>query len=325
MPVFRSDATKGRSDRAGPSLVLLEAGTGPGRQPRVGVMPVVDSPGGRGDAAPMHRAPRRTAAIAALALSIVACGGTPPSPALTDPVDILAAAATGFAEARTVHVDVAADGELALDVTGTGNAAPVVLTDTTAALDLDLRGGDARATFAIPGLLGLRGEVIALDGETFFKSTLTGAQYQRVSMGDAAEQLPDGATPDPSAVAEMVSGLREVLERPGVDPVLAQEVTCGSGSCYVVTLRLTPEELAALGVDPSGVPVPGGLPVPIPDVTDQTVDLAIRVDKSTTRLAGMTVGIAGGETGDLTAELTFTDWDEDLSISAPPADQVAPG
>lgn len=278
----------------------------------------------RGDPAPMHPV-ERLILVSSLAALVAACGGTPPSPALTDPVEILGQAATQFATAQSVHIDVAADGELAIDVTGTGGGAPIQLTDTTAAVDADLRQGDAKATFAVPGLLGLRGEFIALDGEAFFKSTLTGPQYQRLPMDDAAGQLPDGATPDPSAVTEMVTELRDALERPGVDPVLGQEVTCGSGTCYVVTLQLTPDELAALGVEDGGVPLPSGLPVPIPEIGDQTIDLSVRVDKATTRLAGMTIAVQGGQSGDVTAELTFTKWDEDPGITAPPADQIAPG
>lgn len=271
----------------------------------------------------MHRRIRLALALP-LAGILAACGGTPPAPDLTDPVSIVEAAVREFAEAEAVHIDIAADGELALDPTGTGGGAPIQLTDTTAAIDLDLRDGDAKATFAAPGLLGLRGELIAVDGEAFIKTTLTGAQYQRMPLDEAGEALPDGATPDPSAIAEMLREVRDALEQPGVDPVLGQEVTCGSGSCYVVTMQLTPDELAALGADSGELPVPSGLPVPMPDLGDQTIDVALLVDKATTRLASMTLGVAGGEAGDITAELTFSSWDEDPGITAPPADQVAP-
>lgn len=273
----------------------------------------------------MHRPAPLLAVLAAAGLVLGACGGTPPAPELTDPIDVVEAAATRFALAESVHIDVAVDGQLALDLTGTGGGAPIQLTDTTAAVDLDLRDGDAEATFAVPGLLGLRGELIAVDGEAFVKTTLTGAQYQRMTLDEAAEQLPDGATPDPSAIAEMVTQLRNALEQPGVDPVLGQEVTCGSGTCYVVTMQLTPAELAALGADVGELPVPGDLPVPVPDLGDQTIDVELRVDKATTRLAGLDLAMAGGETGDLTAQLTFSAWDEDFGIAAPPADQIAPG
>ena len=62
---------------------------------------------------------------------------------------------------------------------------------------------------------------------------------------------------------------------------------------------LTPEELAALGADTGDLPIPSGLPIPIPDVADQTIDLTLRVAKDTTRLAGLTLAIGGGATGDV--------------------------
>jgi hypothetical protein len=92
-----------------------------------------------------------------------------------------------------------------------------------------------------------------------------------------------------------------------------------------VTMQLTPAARAALGADVGDLPVPSDLPIPIPDLGDQTIDVELRVDKATTRLAGLVLGMAGGATGDLTAELTFTDWDEDPGITAPSADEVAPG
>jgi len=261
-------------------------------------------------------------ALAAISLVAAACG-TPSAPELTDPVAILEAAAIQASTAQSVHVDVTADGKLALDLTGTGGGAPIDLADTTASLDLDIAEGAAKATFALPGLLGLRGELIAVDSALYVKTSLTGPLYQRSAFGDA--EAPAGAsTPDPSAIAEMVTQLREALTRPGIDPVKGDDVPCGSATCYTVTIQLTPEELAALGADTGDLPIPSGLPIPIPDLADQTIDLTLRVAKDTTRLAGLTLSIRGGATGELTAEVTFSKWDEDMTIASPPADQVQP-
>ena len=267
--------------------------------------------------------PRLALALAVTSLLAAACG-TPSAPELTDPVAILEAAATQATTAQSVRVDVSAEGQLALDLMGTGAGAPIDLADTTASLDLDIADGAARATFALPGILGLRGELIAVDGAAYVKTSLTGPLYQQTMLSGAATPPGTGATPDPSAIAEMVTQLREVLTQPGVDPIKGDDVPCGTANCYTVTIQLTPEELAALGTGTGGLPIPSGLPIPIPDVADQTVDLTFRVAKDTTRLAGLTVAVGGGATGDLTAEITFSKWDEDLTISAPPADQVQP-
>lgn len=257
------------------------------------------------------------------ALLLVAACGAPSAPELTDPVAILEAAATQASTAQSVRVDVTAEGRLALDLMGTGAGAQIDLADTTAALDLDIADGAAKATFALPGILGLRGELIAVDGAAFVKTSLTGPLYQQTTLGDA-DTPPGASTPDPSAIAEMVTELRDALAQPGIDPVKGDDVPCGTATCYTVTIQLTPAELAALGAGSGDLPIPSGLPIPIPDVADQTVDLTFRVAKDTTRLAGLSVGIGGGATGDLTAEITFSKWDEDLTIVAPPADQVQP-
>jgi hypothetical protein len=271
----------------------------------------------------MHRPSRPTSVPAAalvlsLALVAVACNNEPAVPELTDPTAILQAAATQTAGATAVHMDLAADGEVRLDLTGTGAAAPLSLADTTLNADLDIAGGDARVTFALPGILGLRGELIAVDGTAWVKTTMTGPLYREVPLGGALPTDP-AASPD---TASMLDALGDFLAQPGLDPVKGEDVECGTTTCYTVQIQLTPEELAALGGDAGEIPIPTGLPIPIPDLGDVGIDLTIRVEKATTRLAGLTAVATAGEIGELTAELTFSKWNEAVSISPPPADQV---
>jgi hypothetical protein len=268
-----------------------------------------------------HRLLGPIAFAAVITFVVAACGGTPTASPLTDPDAILKAAATTTATATSFHVDVTADGTLELDLTGTGSSAPLQLSNTTAAADVDIAGGDARATFSVPGLLGLAGEVIAIDGTGYVKTTLTGPLYQQQALGDVPTNVP---SPDPSAIAAMVADIEEFLARPGVDPVKGEDVQCGTTTCYAVAIELTPEELAALGGE-SGAPLPSALPVPVPiDLGDTSLGLTIRVERDSTRLAGVTVVVGMGDAGELTAELTFSKWNEAVSIGAPPADQVAP-
>lgn len=256
------------------------------------------------------------AAVLGAALLIAACGGGPNAPELTDPTEILTATANLATAARSVHVDLTADGELSLDLTGAGTATPVQLTDTTAAADLDITGGDARVTFAIPGVLGLRGELIAIDGTGYVKSTLTGARYRTVALGPAA--------PGDSS-ASMIAGLTDFLKRPGLEPVKGADVACGGGTCYTVTIDLTADELAALGVDTAQIQIPSGLPIPIPSLAGASVNLTVRVAKDTTRLAGLTAVVKTGDTGEATVTVTFSKWNDPITVSAPPADQVDGG
>ena len=118
----------------------------------------------------------------------------------------------------------------------------------------------------------------------------------------------------------MVANLGDFLLKPGVDPVKGEDVSCGGKQCYTVVVDLTADELAALigtGAGATKLPV---------DVAGATLKLIVKVEKDApNRLAGisLTLGLPGDKT--LDAELTFSKWDEPVTITAPPADQVAAG
>lgn len=259
------------------------------------------------------------AVVASLAaLSVGACQSAPAQPELTDPKAILAAAVTSTAAATTVRVDVTADGTVSLDLLGMGTPSPIELDGTTASADLDIANGDARTTFAAPGLLGLTGELIALDGTSYLKSTLTGALYRVQPIGS---EVP---APRGEARNTILKGLTDLLADPRLAPVKGDDTPCGSTTCYRVDIALSPEDLAALGLGelqaPTGLPIP----IPIPDLSAASLDLNVLVAKDTTRLTGLKVTAdLGGGAGVATVDVTFSKWDEPVTITAPPADQLA--
>ena len=266
---------------------------------------------------PRHRSLLAVVTVVLAALAIVACNGTPAPSLLSDPTAILTAAATNASTATGVHVDVVASGKLPIDLTGAGASTGIDLTGTTASVDVDLAGGDLHATFAAPGLLGVRGEVIVVDGATYLKTTLTGPLYQK--QGAATE------VPIPSAdPAGMMKGLEDLLALPGIDPVKGADVACGSATCYTVEVELTPAEIAALTAGAGGGPLPSGLPIPIPNLDQATVGLTFKVDQATTRLAGLTAVVAFDANTSATVEATFSKWNESVTVSPPPPDQIAP-
>jgi hypothetical protein len=271
--------------------------------------------------------------LGVVATTLTACGGDPTVPELTDPTEILTAAATTTATATSVRADLTADGELSLGVGGA--TAPFLLDDATANAEIDLAAGEGRATFAIPGILGLRGEVIVVDGTAYAKTTLTGPQYVVAPIGAVDPSPSSSAAPD---TASMLAALTEFLARPELAPVKGDDTDCAAGTCYAVTVELTADEVAALLGEAGGgggldLPIPGGLPIPMPDLSSiSSLDVTALVDKATTRLSGLRlVASSGGESGssaapsEATVEVRFTGWDEDVSVEAPPADQVQGG
>ena len=257
-------------------------------------------------------------AIAAV-VAIGACQSAPSLPTLTDPNEILAAAVTTASTAKTVRIDGSADGTIGLDLAASGAPAAFELTGTTFSADLDLENGDARATFSAPGLLGLTGEIILVDGTAYLKSTLTGALYRELSIG--------ADIPEPSGVARetILDTLIDLLSNPELDPVKAEDVACGGTTCYQVQITLSPADLMAVGAGDLEPIEVFAIPIPLPDLAAATVDLTVLVAKDTNRLAGMTADADLGANGAAVLDLTFSKWDEAVSISAPPPDQVAPG
>jgi hypothetical protein len=242
-----------------------------------------------------------------VALVAAACGGTAPSkPELTDPKAIIAAAATEAAAAQGVHIDASVDGRLTLDLLGAGaGGGPVDLTGTTAAADLELRGGDARVTFTIAS--AIRGELLSVDGVAYLKTTLSGAQYQ------VQEGFP---TIPPNAIPAALNTLLDILEEPGLEPVKEADVECAAGTCYRVSLALTVADLAELGMD-----LPAGLPA---DLGEASVDLTMDVSRETHRLSGLEAVVTQADGETLTLVATFSKWDEPVTVEAPPPDEIAP-
>lgn len=252
----------------------------------------------------MRTIPRITVSLVA-ALILAACQGQPVN-LLTDPNEILAAAATTAASATSVHVDIAVDGTVAIDPLGTGSASPIDLRDTTLNADLDLQNDKTKATFAAPALIGLAGEVIVADA-MYLKTTLTGPKYQKTAI--------EGTPQSP------LKGLTDLLARADLAPTKGADAPCPGGTCYTLAIKLDATELGALL---GGVSLPSDLPLPLPDVAVSTVDLTLHIEQRTTRVADATATIDLGDTGTVTLQATFTKWNESVQIAPPPADQVEP-
>jgi hypothetical protein len=260
----------------------------------------------------MTRSPHRLPAIgllAGLVLTLAACGG-PSLPALTDPTEIVTAALAATEGAKSVHVDAILDGSISTDLTGTGTTTDLTLTGTTASADVDMAGGKAHATVAVPALLNFNADVIQIGETTYVKSSLSGPQYETMEVTD---DLPV----DPADASGIFDDIGDLLLADGVDPVKGEDVDCGGKQCYTVMIELTPQELATLG----GADAAGMLPL---DISGASVAFTVRVEKDTRRLAGIETVAALGAQGSLTLDVAFSRWDEPFAISAPPADQIKP-
>lgn len=257
-----------------------------------------------------HRSPVLFLAAAAVIL-LSACGGVTEGPALTDPTAIVTAALKSTEAAKSAHLDVTVDGKATVAMPiGGGAGTPVDLSGTTAAADVDLLKAAAKATFSIQAGLTLKGEAIVVDGKTYLKTPLTGPLYQVTAAGT----LPI----DPSNVKGLIDNLGDLLLTPGIVLTKGGDIACGSKQCYTVTTKLTAEQLGtASGGATAGLPV---------DLTGATLELTIRVEKALPyHLAGVTAVLSTPNGAAVTAVITASKWDEPVTITAPPADQVTAG
>lgn len=266
----------------------------------------------------MSRSPRRLSAtlglLSGLVVALTACG-SPTLPALTDPAEIITAGLTSTETARTVHLDLTVDGEINADLSGgTGTATTFPLTGTTASADVDMAAGKAHATFAVPALLNLSGELIQIGETSYVKTSLGGPLFE---VQEAADSLPV----DPTDASGIFDDIGDFLLADGVDPVKGDDVDCAGKPCYTVMIELTADELAALGMAAPGAAELEALPV---DLGDISLALTVRVEKDTYHLAGVASVISLGEAGSLTVDVRASNWDQPVDISPPPADQIKP-
>lgn len=258
----------------------------------------------------IHPRPRLLAVVAVVAVVMAACNTGTLGPALTDPKAIVTAALTSTEAARSVHLDVTVDGSasVALPIGG-GAGTPIDLTGTTAAADIDLAKPVAHATFSVPAVARFAGELIAVDGRTYLKTTLTGPLYQASAAG--------GSVFDPANIRGAITTVGNLLLKPDVTLAKGDDIACGSKSCYTVTATLTAANLGTAGAGALG-----GLPI---DLTGATVALTIRVEKELpNHLAGVTAVITMPKNETVTIELTASKWDTPVTVTAPTADQVKP-
>jgi hypothetical protein len=256
---------------------------------------------------------RRLALLLALVTSLAfgACAGAPAVAPITDPNEILIKSVETLAKAKSVHFAASLTGTFTGDLMGSGQSSEFKLDGTTAEGDLDIAGKKFRATFSVPAFLGLNGEIIQIDQTTYIKTSLTGAKYMKETSAD----LPVDEVTDPAKAGE---GVREFLELPGVEPTKVADATCGDNKdCYMVEISMDSDDIAALA---SAAPEAEAA-----DLEDASLKVTFGVEKETLRMSKIVLSITAGDQGSADMTLNMTKWDEPVTITEPPADQVTEG
>ena len=257
-----------------------------------------------------HRSLRLALGASVLAVVAACSGSAPAAPALTDPVDILVQSVQTLDDVKSFRADVGVSGSVNVDMMGTGQTSAFPLDNTTAQLDVDVENKNAKATFSAPALMGISGELIQIGSTSYTKTSLTGPLYQK------SESTEAGAVDEATDMSdEDVAQLREQLSKPEVAPTKGDDVACGDKQCYQVTIDLTSEELQSLSGELPTEEIPA-------DIADAKVNVTFQIEKDTLRPAGIDITSDLGAQGNVTINVDFSNWDEPVSVEAPPADQV---
>jgi hypothetical protein len=239
-----------------------------------------------------------------VALALAACGAQG-APRIEDPEEILTQSVEAMANVDSVHFVLALDGEV--NVAEMGGAMSLDGTELEGALTLD--GSAAEMSFSVPAFLGLSGELLLVDGESFIKTSMTGPLWMRQPIPDEAEDPLAQAADPQAAIAE----LQELLAEDGVALEKLEDVECGDGTCYHLRLDIAGElfaEEAGADAEMFGSLLTEGL----------TFDLRIETD--TLHLVGVATAFEDPEMGALDLSLTFDGFGDPVDVEAPPSDEV---
>ncbi len=249
-----------------------------------------------------------------VAWSVGACGSSTPTPSLTDPKEILTKSIQTLKEIKTVHLQMDVSGQVKFDPsmlglggssTPSGATSSFDLKGTTAQGDIDIPNGKAHFSASVPALLGLTADLIVIGDTTYLKASLLGTKYQKSTGASALPvPLPSGSPNEQAAIDQ----LNQALAKLSTPPKLIGVEQIAGKPAYHVELTVSQQDLGT------------ALPSALTTVSGVTLDVWSYVDSLRPARLELTGGDAS--TGTLDVVLTFTNYDQSVTIQAPPADQV---
>jgi hypothetical protein len=247
------------------------------------------------------------ALLATVSLVLAACSSPPAAPALTDPKEIVTKGVTSlvgvesfeFTGTFTGNVKAAALGDF--DLSTIKLAGAVDVTNKTAKFNLDA-----------PTLLGSKLDALVIGDTAYYKVSGAIAAALKGSADKYTKVPVPSASGDPAAAAtdptKLVAQLQDALTKLPSPLTKAADEKCGDADCYHVTTTVTAAQMKALDATTT---IDGDVTVDL-----WTLKSDYRPAKITFAMTSATLGSFG-----MTIELKY---DVAVSVTAPPADQIAP-
>lgn len=251
---------------------------------------------------------RRLAPAMALLITVLAaCQG---SPAIANPTDIITQGLTATTSLKSFHVSLALDGSFKMPQTG----GTIDLKSTSLEADVDIGGRQAHLSFAIPAFLGLSGDVVLIGKDLWVKTSMSGDKYSHMSSSNIA-----GASYAPTAsidTASMVKKVKDFLAKDGVVTKKLADVACGDRQCYQISVSIPSSLMKSAGavasMDPS-------------TVFGDALVLNLLFDRQKLWLTSISTDVTSNTLGTFSVTLTFSNFDEAVTVSPPPNAQVTEG
>lgn len=263
--------------------------------------------------------------------------GSPSAAAATtnpnDPNSIITQAISSGTAVTSFHIKLTISGTINASAlssaAGSALSGDLKLDGTTVEGDVDVANEAAHLSLNVPALqmLGnvpLTGDLILVNNALYYKVSLLGAKYSMVdlsSLGSTLGALASGlpvAVPTAAAAASLnitdeVTQLRAAMVAAGVTPTLVGVEQIGGQSAdhisFSVPLDMINSELAA-----------EASPSPAPKIDSASVDLWVYT--SNYQVAQLEIKGASSTVGNLDMTLTVSNYDQPVTIAAPPASQV---
>ena len=252
--------------------------------------------------------------------SALLLGASAAASAQDDPAQLLAQSLTATSAATSFHFLVTADGAINLGDSFGGK--PLDITGAKAEGDVSVSPQAVQISeFAVPlGPVSISGGLIyPNDGNVYIKLALPGASaadlWHSIATGNMVPNLTASPVPgDP----DMATKISDAITQSGATLTNEGDVPCVAGTCTKLHL-----EVPASALDSTvGAMLPGGSPAPSAAAA-APIPVDILVDNATKFVDSVSAHVVEASSGlDLTIAIQLSAFNQPVTITAPPADQV---
>jgi len=272
------------------------------------------------------RLPKTALALIALASVVIASGcsgssGTPTPPPITDPSEVITKSVAVVPAVKSLHLKLEVSGKVNTGALtggssgGLGLSGNFDLAGTTLEGDLDVTKLATDLKFSVPGVLGLTGEAIVVDGNLYYKTSLTGAKFTMSKLSDTVPV----SIPSPGALASAditggIASLRKTLDDAGAKATLMPDDKVNGKDAYHVSISVPVDAINTMLAGQGGSTTAGL------KLDSATVDYWAYKDSLLP--AKISIAASAGTLGNLSLVLTLTDYGKSVTVTAPAAGDI---